>query len=192
METTVYIVTDRLFLRDWTDADAAPFAEMNADPRVMEFFPAILSGTESDTLMEWIRARMHEKGYGMYAAEEKNSGRFIGFIGLAPIDFEAHFTPAIEIGWRLAQAAWGKGLATEGANAVLAHTFGQLGLNDLVSITTVKNQRSRRVMEKIGMTHSPSDDFPNPKLPPGHPQAPHVLYRIKREDYLQPISQAAG
>ena len=150
----------------------------------MEFFPAILSRSESDTLMEWIRERMRETGYGLYAAEEKNSRRFIGFIGLAPIDFEAHFTPAIEIGWRLARTAWGKGLATEGANATLAHAFGQSGLNDLASLTTVKNQRSRRVMEKIGMTHDPRDDFLNPKLPPGHPQAPHVLYRIKREDYL--------
>ena len=181
MAATVHIETERLRLRDWTDADADPFAAMNADPAVMEFFPAIPSRAESDALMERIRAHMREKGHDMYAAEEKNSGRFIGFIGLAPIDFEAHFTPAIEIGWRLAQTAWGKGLATEGANAVLAHTFGQVGLNDLVSITTVKNQRSRRVMEKIGMTHSPSDDFLNPKLPPEHPQAPHVLYRIDRE-----------
>jgi RimJ/RimL family protein N-acetyltransferase len=184
MAARVHIETERLLLRDWSDADAAPFAALNADPRVMEFFQAALSREGSDALMAWIRAAMAKDGYGHYATEEKSSGAFIGFIGLAPVDFEAHFTPAIEVGWRLARTAWGSGYATEGARAVIAEAFGRPGLTDIVSLTAEWNRPSRRVMEKIGMTHDPADDFDHPELPVGHKLRRHVLYRLTRRDWL--------
>jgi RimJ/RimL family protein N-acetyltransferase len=184
MRPAVHIETERLVLRDWIDADAEPFAALNADPRVMEFFPKALSREESDALMDWIRAGMARDGFSQFAAEEKSPGAFIGFIGLAPIHFEARFTPAIEVGWRLARSAWGNGYATEGARAVLAHAFGPLGLTDLVSITAEWNQPSRRVMEKIGMSRDPAEDFDHPELPVGQKLRRHVLYRLTRRDWL--------
>ena len=186
----VHIETERLLLRDWTDDDAVPFAAINADPRVMEFFPGLLSRAESDALMDWIRGGMARDRYSQYAVEEKSSKAFIGFIGIAPIHFEAHFTPAIEVGWRLARSAWGNGYATEGARAALAQAFGPLGLTDLVSITTEWNRPSRRVMEKIGMTRDPADDFDHPLIGLGHKLRRHVLYRIDRDEWL--IRRAAG
>ncbi len=187
---TVFVETERLILRDWTDADAEPFAKLNADPRVMEFFPEALSRAESDELMAWIREGLARDGYGDYAAEEKATGAFIGFIGIAPIHFEAHFTPAIEIGWRLAREAWGSGYATEGARAVVAHAFRDLGLSELVAITAEWNRPSRRVMEKLGMTHDPADDFDHPLIADGHKLRRHVLYRLTRGAWL--TGRAAG
>ena len=183
-EPRVHIVTSRLKLREWTDADAEPFAALNADPRVMEFFPSALTRAESDAQMAAIRGFITDHGYGLYAAEEKATGRFIGFIGLWPPSFEAHFTPAVEIGWRLARGSWGQGYATEGARAVVDHAFGPLGLDGLVSFTAEWNRPSRRVMEKIGMTHDPAEDFVHPKLPEGHKLSRHVLYRLSRKDWL--------
>jgi len=180
-----HIETARLRLRDWTDADAGPFAALNADPRVMEFFPAALTREQSDAQMAGIRAFIVERGYGLYAAEEKASGQFIGFIGLSRPSFEAHFTPAIEIGWRLAREAWGQGYASEGARAVRDHAFVALGLDALVSFTAEWNRPSRRVMEKIGMAHDPADDFMHPRLPPEHKLARHVLYRLSRAEWAQ-------
>jgi RimJ/RimL family protein N-acetyltransferase len=159
------IETPRLILRPWRESDRDPFARMNADPRVMEFFPACLSRAESDTLFD--RARLC-----VLAAELRETGEFIGFIGLSSPTFEAHFTPCVEIGWRLAAEHWNRGLATEGARAVLATASGPI-----VSFTSVQNVRSRRVMEKIGLTHDPADDFDHPSIPAGHPLRRHVLYR---------------
>ncbi|HTW23143.1 MAG TPA: GNAT family N-acetyltransferase [Candidatus Baltobacteraceae bacterium] len=172
--------THRLLLRRWRDSDRQPFAALNADPLVMRFFPATLSRPESDRAVDRIEAHFEARGFGLFAAELRQTGAFIGFIGLWTPDFEASFTPCVEIGWRLAAAYWNQGLATEGAKAVLTHGFDSLGLREIVSFTTVANAPSRRVMEKIGMTHSPDDDFAHPKLPEGHPQRPHVLYRIRR------------
>lgn len=183
MDPDVHIVTSRLKLRDWTDADAEPFAAINADLRVMEFFPTLLTRAESDAQMAAIRAFIADHGYGLYAAEETASGRFIGFVGLARPTFAAHFTPAVEIGWRLARESWGQGYATEGARAVVAHAFGPLGLDALVSFTAEWNRPSRRVMEKIGMTHDPAEDFSHPRLPAGHKLSRHVLYRLSRADW---------
>jgi RimJ/RimL family protein N-acetyltransferase len=180
----IHIETARLRLRDWADADAGPYAALNADPRVMEFFPAALTRDQSDAQMAGIRAFLADHGYGLYAAEEKASGRFLGFVGLSRPSFKAHFTPAIEIGWRLAREAWGQGYATEGARAVRDYAFGALGLDALVSFTAEWNRPSRRVMEKIGMTHDPADDFLHPRLPPEHKLAPHVLYRLSHTDWL--------
>jgi RimJ/RimL family protein N-acetyltransferase len=178
MNPTVHIETERLRLRDWTDADAVPFAAMNADRGVMEFFPALLERKQSDELMARIRSNMARDGFGLYAVEERATSAFIGFTGLAKPAFAAPFTPATEIGWRLARKAWGKGYASEAAAAVRDHAFEVLGFDALVSFTSRQNHRSRRVMEKIGMTHDPADDFIHPGLPAGHELAPHVLYRI--------------
>ena len=183
MAPRIHVETPRLKLRDWVDTDAEPYAALNADPRVMEFFPAALSRAESDAQMASIRAFIAGHGYGLYATEEKASGRFIGFVGLSPPSFDAHFTPAVEIGWRLARESWGQGYASEAAPRVADHAFTTLGLDALVSFTAEWNRPSRRVMEKIGMTHDPADDFMHPRLPADHKLARHVLYRLSRADW---------
>jgi RimJ/RimL family protein N-acetyltransferase len=179
----VHIETERLRLRDWVDEDAEPFAAINVDPRVMEFFSKRLTREQSDAFLAGNRANIAADGWGLYAVEEKASGKFVGYVGLARPGFEAHFTPAIEIGWRLARSAWGAGCATEAARAVVDHAFGVLDLDALVSFTTEWNQPSRRVMEKIGMSRDPREDFLHPRVPPDHKLAPHVLYRIDRKTW---------
>jgi ribosomal-protein-alanine N-acetyltransferase len=169
--------TDRLLLRHWRDSDRLPFQNMNADPRVMEFFPALLSPAESDALVDRAQAHFDRHGFGPFAAELLENQLFIGFIGLSIPNFDAPFMPAVEIGWRLAFNCWGCGLATEGARAVIRYASKDLGLDSLVSFTVPENLRSRHVMEKLGMTHDPADDFDHPRLPEGHPMRRHVLYR---------------
>jgi RimJ/RimL family protein N-acetyltransferase len=173
--------TERLILRPWREEDLALFAALNADPAVMGHFPSVLTRAESDALATRIRADLAERGFGLWAVEAPGVAPFIGFIGLAVPRFEAHFTPCVEIGWRIAREHWGRGYATEAARAALAYGLGRLRLDEIASFTAVGNLRSRRVMEKIGMTHDPSDDFDHPNLPPGHPLRRHVLYRIRRE-----------
>ncbi len=173
------IETPRLFLRPWQDADRAPFARMNADPRVMEFFPALLSTEQSNAWIDRSEAYMEQHGLGFLATELRATGEFIGFIGLAVPGFEAAFTPCVEIGWRLTAEHWGRGLATEGARAILRYGFTTLALREVVAFTATANQRSRRVMEKLGMTYNPADDFDHPKIPAGHPLRRHVLYRLR-------------
>ncbi|WP_395088876.1 GNAT family N-acetyltransferase [Armatimonas sp.] len=172
------IKTNRLLLRRWLPSDAVPFAALNADPRVMEFFPSTLTPAESDAMVGRIEAHFDEKGFGLWAVEVPEVAAFIGFIGLSTPRFTAHFTPCIEIGWRLAYEHWGHGYATEGAKAALIFAFNTLKLPEVVAMTAVDNQRSRNVIEKLGMTHSESDDFDHPLLPVGHPLTRHVLYRI--------------
>jgi len=172
--------TQRLLLRRWRDCDREPFAALNSDPRVMQFFPAVLARAESDRLADRIEAHFEKHGFSLFAAELRQDGAFIGFIGLSVPEFEAPFTPCVEIGWRIAAAYWNQGLATEGARAVLGYGFDSLQLSEIVSFTTVANAPSRRVMEKIGMTRSPEDDFDHPKLPQAHPLRRHVLYRIRK------------
>jgi len=172
------IHTDRLILRRWTADDFAPFAAMNADPRVMEYFPACLTREESDVMAAGIEARFDELGFGLWAVEIPNVVRFAGFTGLAVPRFESHFTPCVEMGWRLAAAYWGYGYATEAARASVAFGFEHVGLKEIVAFTVPANVRSRRVMEKIGMTRNPADDFDHPRLPDGHPLRRHVLYRV--------------
>ena len=174
------IESDRLLLRRWRLADRIPFAAMNADPRVMEFFAGTLVASESDALADRIQKHFDDRGFGLWAVEVKNGAPFIGFIGLMVPRFTAHFTPCVEIGWRLDANHWGQGYATEGARAALDFAFINMGLDEVVSMTTVSNVRSRRVMEKLGMTHSPAEDFDHPLLPDGHPLGRHVLYRLQR------------
>jgi len=171
--------TERLLLRRWKESDRRPFAALNADPEVMEHFPAPLDRDESDELFERIEMGFERHGFGLWALELRRSGELIGFTGLAVPPFEAHFTPAVEVGWRLARFAWGAGYATEAGRASLAHGFGELGLEQIVSMTAVGNRRSRAVMERLGMTRDPADDFEFPNLPPGDPLRPHVLYRLR-------------
>jgi RimJ/RimL family protein N-acetyltransferase len=171
--------TERLRLRAWEPGDREGFAQINADLRVMEFFPKCLTREESDAMVDRIESHFRAKGFGLYAAELRNDARFIGYVGLHTPTFEAHFMPCVEIGWRLASDVWGKGLATEGATAVVRHAFGDLGLAEIVSFTVPANRRSIHVMEKIGMTRDAADDFEHPNLPADHPLRHHVLYRLR-------------
>lgn len=173
--------TKRLKLRPWKKEDLSPFAEMNADPTVMEFFPKTY--TYEDSLAEFFRINIHfEKyGWGLWTVELKKENKFIGFIGLHHVNFKAHFTPAIEIGWRLKKEYWGKGYATEGALKVLEYGFNTLKLKEIVSFTTDKNIRSQSVMKRIGMKNNPKDNFIHPNLPKNHRLAKHVLYRIHKQ-----------
>lgn len=172
-------MTARLLLRPWRETDLAPFAALNADPLVMEHFPGTLDRVASDALAADIQADLAANGFGLWAVEVPGVAPFIGFVGATEPDFAAPFMPAIEIGWRLACAHWGKGYATEAARAVVVHAFGPLGLEELVSFTVPANRRSRAVMARLGMTHAPTDDFDHPKLPTGHPLQRHLLYRLR-------------
>jgi RimJ/RimL family protein N-acetyltransferase len=171
------IVTSRLRLRRWRPEDRAPFAALNADPRVMEHFPKCLDRTESDAMVERIEAHFVKHAFGPWAVEVEDGAPFVGYIGLAVPRFVAHFTPAVEIGWRLAFDAWGHGYATEGARAVLAFGIETLRLPEIVSYTAPSNLRSIRVLERIGLRRDERDDFEHPLVPEGHPLRRHVLYR---------------
>jgi len=175
--------TQRLILRTWKGSDRVPFAQLNADPNVMRYFPATLSRVESDAVVDAIEAHHRTHGFGLWAVEKKATGAFMGFIGLNIPSFQAHFTPTVEIGWRLAQPFWGKGYATEGAKQALHYGFQKLELSEIVSFTAKVNRRSIAVMERLGMTHNPADDFEHPRLPPGHVLRPHVLYRITQSQH---------
>jgi len=178
------IETARLLLRGWQPSDRQFFATMNRDPQVMQYFPALLTPIESDRLIDRAEAHFEQHGFGPWAAELRSSQEFIGFIGLSVPNFEAPFMPSVEIGWRLASAYWGWGLATEGAKAAVCHGFASLKFPELVSFTVPDNTRSRRVMEKLGMTHDSADDFDHPNLPEGHPLRRHVLHRLAARDAL--------
>lgn len=171
------IQTERLMLRRWSASDLEPFAALNADPEVMRYFPGTLSPAESDAMVERIEARFDSDGFGLWAVER--DGQFLGFTGLSRPRFDAHFTPAVEVGWRFARFAWGHGYATEAARVAVAFGFRTLGLDQIVSFTTVTNEPSRAVMRRLGMTHDPADDFDHPALP-DHPLQRHVLYRLPR------------
>lgn len=158
---------------------------MNADPEVMEFFPACLSREESDSIASKFEAHQKEHGFCLFAAELKGRTPFIGFIGISNVPFDAPFTPAVEIGWRIARPFWNRGLATEGASAVLQYAFQVLRLPEVVAFTVPANIRSRRVMEKIGMRHDRAGDFDHPGLPAGHPLCRHVLYRITHDEFAR-------
>jgi RimJ/RimL family protein N-acetyltransferase len=172
--------TERLLLRPWRASDREAFARMNADPAVMEHFPGVLSREESDALVERIEAHFREHGFGWWAVEVTGEADFIGFVGLSVPNFTAHFMPAVEVGWRLGRDYWGRGFATEAARAAVAFGFERLGLTGIVSFTAPANVRSTRVMERLGMTHDPADDFEHPRLPEGHRLRRHVLYRLSR------------
>ena len=178
------LTTNRLLLRRWTKEDSEPFSRMNSDAKVMEFLPKSLTRSESDLFIERIEDHFRKHAFGLYAAELREDHSFIGFVGLSVPAFQAHFTPCVEIGWRLAAEHWGRGLATEGAKEMLRHAFQDLKVDEVVSFTVPANVRSRRVMEKIGMVRNAADDFDHPSLPEGHPLKRHVLYRARRAGNL--------
>jgi len=178
--------TSRLLLRRWTDEDLPAFARLNADPQVMEHFPKQLDRSESDAVAARILAHFDERGFGLWAVSVRGGDPFIGFVGLNVPAFQAPFTPCVEIGWRLAREHWGHGYASEAARAALAFGFNELQLAEIVSFTVPANVRSRSVMERIGMRHSPADDFLHPMLPAGHPLQPHVFYRLPRAEWAAP------
>lgn len=182
--------TERLVLRRWQDGDREPFAALNADPTVMEHFPAPQSRVESDATVDRIESCFEQHGFGFWAAELAATGQFIGFVGLSVPGFEAHFTPAVEVGWRLTRPSWGHGYASEAARRALAYGFEDVGLTEVVSFTSRTNQRSQAVMKRIGMVHDPADDFDHPALPYGHPLRRHVLWRITPRTWRD--SGAAG
>jgi 3-dehydroquinate dehydratase/shikimate dehydrogenase len=175
------IVTERLILRPWKDEDFLPYAEMNADPRVREFFPSVLTREQSDAEVRFHLGNFHKDGFCMFAAELVATREFAGFIGLQTMSFVVPSLPqpAVEIGWRLSHMHWGKGLATEGACGVIQYAFATLKLREVVAITVPTNLRSRHVMEKIGMKHVPELDFDHPRITEGHPLRAHVLYALK-------------
>lgn len=172
------IRTERLVLRRWRDEDLGPFADLNADPEVMEFMPALLDRAESDALAMRIRQQFEQRGFGLWAVEVPEEAPFIGYVGLSVPRFTAAFTPCVEIGWRLARPYWGRGYATEAARASMTFGCERVGLEEIVSFTVPANVRSIAVMERLGMTHDPADDFDHPSLPVGHPLRRHVLYRL--------------
>ena len=173
--------TDRLLLRRWRAEDREPFARINADPEVMEFFVSPMTREHSDAFAHRIEAEFVDRGFGPWAVEEIGSGAFIGYAGLSYQTFEASFTPAFEIGYRLAKQSWGRGYATEAAREAVRYGFEQVGLAEVVSMTAVRNVRSQAVMNKLGMTRHPGDDFDHPRVPNGHPVQRHVLYRLTVE-----------
>jgi len=171
--------TSQLVLRPWRDEDIADFAEMSADPVVMEYLlPLSERGLSADTWVARKRAHWEEHGFGQWVVELPGEASFIGVVGLETVSYDAHFTPAVEVAWRLVRAYWGRGYATEAAKAALDYGFGEVGLGEIVALTVPANQRSRRVTERLGMTRSPQDDFDHPRLPEG-PLRRHVLYRLR-------------
>lgn len=173
----MHLTTERLLLRQWRDDDLAAFAAINQDPAVMRWLGPVMTIDQTSAMLERIHTSWQTNGFGLFAAERHDTPGCIGYIGLAVPRFEAHFTPCVEIGWRFASQYWGQGLATEGAQAVLTWAVHTLQLPNIVSFTVRDNLPSRRVMEKIGLTHNPADDFDHPLLAADNPLRPHVLYR---------------
>jgi len=173
--------TGRLVLRGWRDDDRDAWAAMNADPVVMRYFPDPLTREQADAMLDRMNAALEAQGWGLWALERLDTGELIGFTGLAVPRYDLPFTPCVEVGWRLARSAWGRGLATEAAREALRVAFDEVGLPEVVAMTSVANTPSRAVMERLGMTRDPADDFEHPGVPPGHPLRPHVLYRIRAD-----------
>ena len=175
--STIFLKTPRLILRQWKESDHEPYTEMNADKDVMEFFPSVMLPDDSRRQAQRIAEAIDKKGYGFFAVERKDNHQFIGFTGLSNPGFEvAEFTPGVEIGWRLSKANWAMGFATEAAKACLTFAFDQLKLDEIFSFTSVHNQRSEHVMQKIGMDKM--GFFDHPLIADGHALKKHVWYKI--------------
>jgi RimJ/RimL family protein N-acetyltransferase len=179
MSTLHALSSGRIDLRRWREGDREAFAAMNADARVMKYFAGRLTRAESDAMVDGIEKHFSERGFGLWAIEVPGVAPFVGFAGFAVPRFSAHFTPCVEIGWRLAFEHWGYGYATEAAQAALGFGFGTLGFSEVVSFAAATNHRSRAVMERLGMHHNLADDFDHPAFAVGHPLRRHVLYRLR-------------
>ena len=183
MSEAVTITTQRLVLRPWREDDVPAFAAMNADPRVMEFFPKCLTHAESVAAVGRHRAHFERHGFGQWAVEAPGVAPFVGRVGIMVFDADTHFTPCVEAGWRLAFEHWGRGYATEAARAAVGYGFSAAGLKEIVSFTVPANVRSRAVMERLGMTRDPAYDFDHPNIADDSPLRRHVLYRLRREQF---------
>lgn len=182
------IETDRIILRPWKERDRQPFAEMSADPAVMEHLLPMNSREAADGWIDRRMAHLAEHGFTFWALEAKESGDFLGAVGLLRIGYNAHFSPAVEVGWRVARPFWGQGYALEAAAASIRFGFENLGLSEVIANTVAQNTRSRRVMEKLGMSHNAEDDFDHPGIPEGHPLRPQVLYRLPRDHWTATVA----
>lgn len=180
--TLIQLETDRLLLRQWREGDKKPFSALNADARVMAYFPSTLTKSESDSVAERCKLLIADRGWGFWAAELKESQRFIGFVGLHVSTDDLPFSPCVEIGWRLAYDHWGQGYATEAALAALDVGFRQLQLDEIVSFTALRNLKSQAVMKRIGMTMTGT--FEHPALPKESPLRLHCLYRLTGGQYV--------
>lgn len=176
----VALRTPRLLLRQWREEDREPFAAMAAEAEVMRYLPPLTDRAASDAWIDRMRMRFDEHGFAYWAVELPGEAALIGAIGLSLVTFPAPFTPAVEIGWRLARAYWGRGYAFEAARAVLDDGFGRLGFREIVAFTVSANTRSWGLMQRLGMQHDPADDFDFPAFPEAHPLRRHVLYRLRR------------
>ena len=183
--------TERLLLRAWRPEDREPFAALNADPRVMEFFPSTLTKAESDAAAEQLRASIAQDGWGFWAVEAPRVSDFVGFVGIRPVPAHVPLPGQVEIGWRLAASHWGKGFASEAARASLRFGFESLGLPEIVSFTATPNLRSRAVMERLGMSHR-GETFEHPRMPEGHWLRAHVVYRLSRSTSARKPSTASN
>lgn len=177
--------TNRLNVRTINENDYQYFLELSQNKDIMKFFPNILSDEEVKSFIDNIIKHQNKFGYSLYALELIETNEFIGFTGLYHTTFVEHFTPAVEIGWRVLKKHWGMGYAPEAAKAILDFGFKKIGLKEIVSFTPKVNKNSIRVMEKIGLKRNPSDDFNNPKVPRDSYLCPHVLYRLSQEDYFK-------
>lgn len=191
MASRIFIETDRLYLRAWQPSDIDPFAELCADPEVMRFFPDVMSREKSKELIARCIEKQEQDGFCMAPIEIKETGEFLGFVGLnrptyaAPLPFD----PCVEIGWRLKQSSWGKGYASEAAIAWLRFGFETIGLEEIVAFTIPANKPSQKVMERIGMSRDLTGNFLHPSLPSDHPVAPHVLYRLAKSDWAEQVKE---
>lgn len=183
MTSLTELETDRLLLRQWKPADRAPFAQLNADPKVMEFFPNVLSREASNAFADRIQTLIEKQGWGLWAVEIKNTQQFIGYVGLHVPTYELPFNPCVEVGWRLAYEFWGKGYAPEAALVALKFGFESLNLAEIVSFTALSNVRSQRVMEKIGMQRA-SETFQHPNVSINSTLSEHCLYRLSKNDWF--------
>jgi len=170
--------TPRLILRNWKRDDIEPFVLLNADPRVCEFLPNLITREETLASLDKIQSHFRDFGFGLFAVELRSANKFIGFVGLKYFSFDAHFTPNVELAWRLSWEHWGKGLATEAARRVTRYGFECLKLPEILAITAKNNKRSWRVMEKLGMKSNPKENFKHPQLDHQDPLSEHVLYRF--------------
>lgn len=180
---SIELTTPRLCLRTWRDDDLPAFAALNADPEVMRHFPACMSREESDALAARIVQHFQDHGFGQWVVERRDDGAFVGVLGLQNVNFEAPFTPAVEIGWRVMRPHWGQGLACEAAQAALAFAYERLLLAEVVAFTVPDNLRSQALMLRLGMQRDADGDFEHPRLPEGHPLRPHLLYRLGRAEW---------
>lgn len=172
--------TERLILRKWKEADLEPFCKITSDPEVRRYYPGVLTADETKALVTKVEAHFNKESFGLFALELKSTGEFIGYTGLMKPTIQAHFMPCVEIGWQLSKKHWGNGYAPEAAAKALEDGFVRIGLDEIVSFTTVSNDKSIRVMQKLQMTRNPKDDYSHPALPEGHPLKPHVLFRLSK------------